>query len=301
MTRTADSPVVRGRSSGAASKPGVTAGAAPTLRMEKTLLRMGHSRIAGMDEVGRGALAGPVTVGVVVVEAGTRGAPAGVRDSKLLTPAARQALVPQLQRWAPAYAVGHAEPHEIDAYGIIAALRLAGRRALAQLSAPPTLVLLDGSHNWLTPPTVVTVDDRQGLLDLDLESVTSQASIGPCPGWTSNPPWSPGSRLTFAAQPSPPPASSRRWRGTRSWWNARPVIPGTTGQTTRGTALPTTCRHSGCGVRASSTGSRGACPAVGRATAGGTTRRSGSTSTAGPSSTPRPRVAGEAPAGGPGP
>jgi len=109
-----------------------------------------------------------VSVGVVVVDASVRTAPAGVRDSKLLSPAARQALVPKLQRWAPGFAVGHAEPAEIDAYGIIAALRLAGRRALAQLSVAPTLVLLDGSHNWLTPPSVVAIDDRQGLLDLDL-------------------------------------------------------------------------------------------------------------------------------------
>ena len=159
MSPAAAGSVVRGRSG---------LGPAPTLRVEKSLLRQGHSLVAGMDEVGRGALAGPVTVGVVVVEAQTRGAPAGVRDSKLLAPAARQALVPKLRRWTPGYAVGHAEPHEIDAYGIIAALRLAGRRALAQLPQLPTLVLLDGSHDWLTLPLAPPVDDRQGLLDLDL-------------------------------------------------------------------------------------------------------------------------------------
>lgn len=124
----------------------------PTLREERRLLRSGHVLVAGMDEVGRGALAGPVTVGVVVVDAGVRTAPSGVRDSKLLTPAAREALVPRLRRWAPAYAVGHAEPEEIDSYGIIAALRLAGRRALAALPQTPTCVLLDGSHDWLSPP-----------------------------------------------------------------------------------------------------------------------------------------------------
>ena len=70
------------------------------------------------------------TVGVLVVDERTRTAPAGLRDSKLLTPAAREVLVPQLRRWAVAWAVGHAEPAEIDAVGITAALRLAGRRAL---------------------------------------------------------------------------------------------------------------------------------------------------------------------------
>ncbi len=125
---------------------------APTLRHERQLLRSGHVLVAGMDEVGRGALAGPVSVGVVAVHARVRTAPSGVRDSKLLSPAAREALVPALRRWAPAHAVGHAEPDEVDRYGVIAALRLAGRRALATLPQPPSCVLLDGSHDWLTPP-----------------------------------------------------------------------------------------------------------------------------------------------------
>jgi ribonuclease HII len=115
-----------------------------------------------MDEVGRGALAGPVTVGVVVVDAAVRSAPSGVRDSKLLTPAVRQALVPKLQRWAVGYAIGHAGPEEIDRFGILAALRLAGRRALAQLVTPPSCVLLDGSYDWLT-----TRAEQAGLFELD--------------------------------------------------------------------------------------------------------------------------------------
>jgi ribonuclease HII len=133
---------------------------APTLRQERRLLRTGHTLLAGMDEVGRGALAGPVTVGVVVVDLEIRTAPAGVRDSKLLAPAAREALVPRLRRWARSWAVGHAEPEEIDAYGIMAALRLAGRRALAQLPQLPTCVLLDGNYDWLT-------GRRRALDDLD--------------------------------------------------------------------------------------------------------------------------------------
>ena len=133
----------------------------PTLREERRLLRDGHGLVAGMDEVGRGALAGPVTVGVVLVGPLTRTAPGGVRDSKLLTPGAREALVPRLRRWALGYAVGHAEPEEIDRYGIIAALRLAGRRALATLPLLPDCVLLDGSHDWLTVPP-----EPDGLFEL---------------------------------------------------------------------------------------------------------------------------------------
>ncbi len=135
------------------------AGPTPTLREERSLLRTGRTLVAGMDEVGRGALAGPVTVGVVVVDISTRSAPVGLRDSKLLTPQARYRLAPRLRRWAPAWAVGHAESHEIDALGIIGALRLAGRRAVAQLPAAPDVVLLDGSHDWLSDPAPTLVDE----------------------------------------------------------------------------------------------------------------------------------------------
>ncbi len=125
---------------------------APTLRVERALLRSGARWLAAVDEVGRGSLAGPVSVGVVVVDAGVKAAPVGVRDSKLLSAAARLALVPRIRRWAPAYAVGHAEPAEIDAWGIIAALRLAAHRALAGLIVWPDVVLLDGNHDWLSGP-----------------------------------------------------------------------------------------------------------------------------------------------------
>lgn len=105
-----------------------------------------------MDEVGRGALAGPVTVAVVVVEGTTRSAPVGLRDSKLLTPAARARLAPKVRRWAPHWALGHASAAEIDRFGIIAALRLAGFRALAEVNVAVDVLVLDGNHDWLTPP-----------------------------------------------------------------------------------------------------------------------------------------------------
>jgi ribonuclease HII len=105
-----------------------------------------------MDEVGRGALAGPVTVGVVVIDETCRTAPQGVRDSKLLQPHVREEMVPRIRRWALCHAVGHAGADEIDAVGIIAALRLAGTRALAACAVRPDLVILDGNHDWLTAP-----------------------------------------------------------------------------------------------------------------------------------------------------
>lgn len=132
----------------------------PTLRVERSLQREGHAVLAGMDEVGRGALAGPVSVGVVVIDERTRTVPKGVRDSKLLSQQVRERMVPKVQRWAMAYAVGHASAAEIDEHGIMACLRRAGTRALAQLAIVPDLIILDGNHDWLTDPA------QQGLLGL---------------------------------------------------------------------------------------------------------------------------------------
>lgn len=126
--------------------------AAPSLRVERRLLREGVLTLAAADEVGRGALCGPVTIGMVLIDEKTRSAPSGVRDSKLLTAAARERLVPRIQRWAISYGVGHASPVEIDAFGMTAALRLAGQRALAQLAGEAGVVLLDGNHDYLSEP-----------------------------------------------------------------------------------------------------------------------------------------------------
>lgn len=126
--------------------------ARPSLREERRIAPNANALVAGVDEVGRGALGGPVTVGVAIVEAGTARALAGVRDSKLLTGAQRSVLVPRIHRWAVAWGVGHASAAEIDEVGLIAALRLAGRRALAACGTEPDIVLLDGAHDWLSGP-----------------------------------------------------------------------------------------------------------------------------------------------------
>lgn len=125
----------------------------PTLDEERALLAAGATRVAGVDEVGRGAVAGPVTVGVTVVDATVTAPLTGVRDSKDLSPRTRATLVPAIAEWAVTSAVGHASPAEIDAFGMTVALRLAGHRALARLDGPaPEVVLLDGRHDWLTVP-----------------------------------------------------------------------------------------------------------------------------------------------------
>ncbi|MET3773364.1 ribonuclease HII [Arthrobacter nitrophenolicus] len=127
---------------------------APTLRHERSFKAQGVRFLAGMDEVGRGALAGPVSVGIAVVDLERQRSLAGVRDSKLLPPAERERLDPLVRRWSVASAVGHASAREIDDFGIMAALRLAGTRAWNAVLAAgvtPELVLLDGNHNWLSP------------------------------------------------------------------------------------------------------------------------------------------------------
>ena len=125
-----------------------------------------------MDEVGRGSLAGPVTVGLAVVDRGTSDAfPQGLADSKQLTPRRREALVEPCRAWVLEWAVAHAAPAEIDALGIVGALRLAGRRALAQMAARdhlPGAIILDGRADWLTEP-------EPDLLD----ALGAQISAGP--------------------------------------------------------------------------------------------------------------------------
>ena len=134
----------------------------PTLDVERSFLSSGVRLLAGVDEVGRGALAGPVSVGIAVVNLENHGLLADVRDSKLLKPEDRDRLEPLVREWAVSSAVGHASSREIDQIGIIAALRLAGTRAWFEILAggvTPDAVLLDGSHNWLSPEVQTSLFD----------------------------------------------------------------------------------------------------------------------------------------------
>lgn len=126
--------------------------ATPDLSLERELLST-HKYLVGIDEVGRGAYAGPVTVGVCIIDSNCTSVPAGLKDSKLLTSVNREKLKPLVEQWAVATAVGDTQPEEIDALGMTAALRLAANRALNSLEVKPDVVILDGSHDWLTPPT----------------------------------------------------------------------------------------------------------------------------------------------------
>jgi ribonuclease HII len=130
-------------------------GAAPDLRHERELWASGARTVAGVDEVGRGAWAGPITVGVAVITAGRR--VYKIRDSKLLTEAEREALFERIAEWCLDWAVGHASPEECDRLGMSAAHRLAAGRALDRLAAAPDAVLVDGRWDFVSRPMTRTV------------------------------------------------------------------------------------------------------------------------------------------------
>jgi ribonuclease HII len=117
----------------------------PDLTYEKNLWPY-YKHIAGLDEAGRGALAGPVAVGAVILptdEALLARTLDGVRDSKQMTPLARETLAPCIKQIARAWSVGFASADEIDSLGIVPATRLAALRALMGLSLVPDYLLTD--------------------------------------------------------------------------------------------------------------------------------------------------------------
>ncbi|MCT2084974.1 ribonuclease HII [Microbacterium enclense] len=129
----------------------------PTLTLERRLLKE-HALIIACDEVGRGALAGPVAVGAAVVDPSRsrKRVPLGLRDSKLVPEARRPDVAARAAAFVQHSAVGWASSEEIDEIGIIRALGLAAVRAIADLRAhgvvpEDALVILDGNHDYITP------------------------------------------------------------------------------------------------------------------------------------------------------
>lgn len=215
----------------------------PTLRLERQLLRAGRVLVAGMDEVGRGALAGPVSVGVCVVDRSTGTVPQGVKDSKLVPEARRPRLAERVSAWALDGAVGHASPAEIDTLGMTKALRLAGNRALGQLRRRPDVVILDGKHDWLTDPQEVGLFSLLGAAGAPQEVVTrikadmrcssvagasllakverdamisESARLHPHYGWEINKGYSAPGHLAAIAQHGPCELHRRSWKTFRT-------------------------------------------------------------------------------------
>ena len=117
---------------------------APTLTIERALWADGYRVVVGVDEVGRGSWAGPIMVGAAVLPQDRR--VYRVRDSKMLTEAARERIFDRVAAWCTAWAVGGASQEECDTLGMSAAQKLAARRAIEGLGVTPDHVLIDG--NW---------------------------------------------------------------------------------------------------------------------------------------------------------
>ena len=128
----------------------------PSLEFEEVLLRT-NEFVVGLDEVGRGAVAGPLLVGAVAINTLIE-PPPGLNDSKKLSPRKRESLVGPIQQWAAGWAVGAASAQEIDEWGLSRALALAGHRAIGGLVMVPTAAIVDGPVDFLRPRT--RLDDR---------------------------------------------------------------------------------------------------------------------------------------------
>lgn len=127
-------------------------GKAPGLRLERGLWDDGCEFVVGIDEVGRGSWAGPLTLAAVVVPRGKK--LYKVRDSKMLTESERELMHDRIVDWADHFAVAHASQQECDELGMSAAQKLAAQRALAQLDVAVDHVLVDGNWDFVeTHPT----------------------------------------------------------------------------------------------------------------------------------------------------
>lgn len=119
----------------------------PTNQIEAELQQRGYELVAGIDEVGRGPAAGPVTIAAVILAPGANFE--GLRDSKLVSPKRRYELDRQIRQQAVAIGIGWASNGYVDAHGVTAALRHAGSQAVLQLQRSPRALILDGVHNYL--------------------------------------------------------------------------------------------------------------------------------------------------------
>jgi ribonuclease HII len=210
----------------------------PTLETESALHNEGARFVIGCDEVGRGAIAGPVAVGLCVVDRAVGAHPVGLRDSKMLSEKRREELAPLAAGWALYSAVGLATALEVDQLGIMVSLGLAGKRALAQLhelgaSINDSVLLLDGSFDWLTPVLKSPLRVRTRIkADRDCASVAAASVVAkvhrdrmmidydgqhPGYGWSGNKGY--GSAEHYAAIDSLGPSELHRM----TWLHARPT------------------------------------------------------------------------------
>ncbi|MEA3351000.1 MAG: ribonuclease HII [Chloroflexota bacterium] len=151
----------------------------PNLQIEQALWDAGIRRIAGIDEAGRGALAGPVAASAVILppRRSVERELEEVRDSKEMTPAQRESWSRRIREIAWAWGVGFASPAEIDALRIVPATRLAAQRALANLSVSPEHLLLDYLFlNDIPQPQTSLIKGDMRSLSIAAASVLAKTS-----------------------------------------------------------------------------------------------------------------------------
>lgn len=156
----------------------------PKLTLERRLLRE-CELIISLDEVGRGALAGPVAVGAAMMDAtgARRRVPEGLRDSKLVTERRRPEVAERAAAWVQASAVGWATAQEVDDIGIMTALGLAASRAVQSIAdqgatVEDALILLDGNHDYVSRIHPVPLRVRPVIkADRDCASVSAASVI----------------------------------------------------------------------------------------------------------------------------
>ena len=133
----------------------------PGLKVEQELWTSDSTIVVGVDEVGRGAWAGPITVGAAVVPRDKR--VYKVRDSKMLTEEEREALFDRIADWCDAWSVGHADFDECDELGMSDAQRLAARRAISGLGVEADHVIVDGNWDFVGGARRIVRGDRTSL------------------------------------------------------------------------------------------------------------------------------------------
>jgi ribonuclease HII len=151
----------------------------PSLDHESWLWARGFARVAGIDEAGRGALAGPLVAAAVILppDAGTATALAGVRDSKLLTPRARALLYERVRQHALAVGVAVVPARLVDGAGLAAAGQLAFRRAIGALEQAPDFLLLDAYRLREAPaPQLALVHGDTRCLSIAAASVVAKVA-----------------------------------------------------------------------------------------------------------------------------
>ncbi len=162
----------------------------PSLDSERRIFERGNRFVIGIDEVGRGAIAGPVAVGVSLIDKANPNLeswPEKLQDSKLMTAKSRSEITQPLIDWVSSHAVGFSANTEIDELGISEALRLAAGRALDELLKDATfrkliaqdgaVILLDGSQNWLGKVSYGLDVNLQVKADTNCVSVAAAAVL----------------------------------------------------------------------------------------------------------------------------